>query len=129
MSSTSSLTPQGVADKLLELYALSDTQLKLQAAGISIDFRWWVRNNFDLTADQRLFLKNISNDAALYFGQQCAICFLHRLNINLIYPPPPIDPGYGKWTELLSSLNIGTDGNGALVVQGELTFEMIYKLQ
>lgn len=120
------LTEQGASDKLAELYALSNSALAIQAAAIAVDFKGWMKNNFNLTTEQEDYIDGMNTTASLHFGSQCSTCFLFRLNINLDYPAPPVTPGYGKWVELQSSMVIATDGNGAVTADGELTFAVSY---
>lgn len=120
-------TPEGVEDKLDELYALSDTALAVEAEAIRVNFRKWIRDNFVLSANQANFLTNINDDAAQYYGQECSFCFLNRLDIILVYPDPPTTPGYAKWPVSSNDIEVETDGTGQLAVSGSLTFTMTYK--
>lgn len=121
------LTPTGAEDKLTELYALSDRELATQAMAIMIDFRAWVKTNFDLTTAQELYVDGMNADAARYFGWQCAVAFQNRIDIELIYPAPPTTPGYSKWTGSESTVKMSTDGAGNKRLTGKLTFVIDYE--
>lgn len=120
-------TENGVEDLLNNLYALSDTELELEAADIELDFKGWMEANIDLSAEQILFMDGIKEEAINYYGSQCALCFRHRLEIKLIYPTPPTTPGYSKFPDTSNDIRIVTDSNGGMTVTGSLTFTMVYK--
>lgn len=120
-------TPKGVEDKLNELYALSDSALDLQADAIETNFKLWIAQNFLLNPAQATFLTGIDDPAARYYGQQCSICFQHRLDIVLIYPLPPINPGYAKWPVSSNTIKIEVDDTGQVIASGVLTFTMTYR--
>lgn len=120
------LTPEGAADKLTDLYALSDPALAAHAVAIAVDFKAWVKSNFDLTPAQSTYVNGMNADATRFFGAQCSACFLNRINIELVYPAPPVTPGYAKWTGLESSVSMATDGAGNKDVNGTLTFTISY---
>ena len=123
----SPFTPKDVADKLNELYALSDTALALQADAVETNFKLWFTQNFLLSSAQLTFLAGIDDPAARYYGQQCSICFQHRLDIELIYPDPPTSPGYAKWPVSSNTIKIEVDGTGQVIASGKLTFTITYK--
>lgn len=120
-------TPQGVQDKLEELYALSDPALFAQADAIEADFSSWIVSNFSLSTEQASFLDDINKEALNYFGSQCALCFRHRLPITLVYPAPPTTPGYAKLPETSNTIKVNADNAGNIEVTGSLTFTMIYR--
>lgn len=121
------LTPTGAEDKLEELYALSDRELAVQAMAVMLDFRAWVKSNFSLTTAQNTYVDGINDDAARFFGWQCAIAFQNRIDIELVYPAPPGTPGYSKWTGSESTVKMSTDGKGNKTLTGILTFVIEYE--
>lgn len=121
-------TPQGVQDKLDELYALPDTDLILEASLIKADFRGWIMDSFLLNNDQKTFLSKMNDRACDYYGAQCELCFRYRLNITLIYPDPPTTPGYSKIPESTNTIRIASDDKGNIAVSGDLTFTMLYRM-
>jgi hypothetical protein len=120
------LTSQGVVDLLEELYELSNQDLADQADAIETDFRTWVAENFTLTSPQLTYLGGMAEKDVIYFGQQCAFCFIHRLNISFEYPLPPEPTGYGKWTESTNSTKLQANGSGGTTASGELVFQMVW---
>lgn len=121
------LTPANVDQKITELYALPDADLFEQATAIERNFRTWLSSNFKLTSEQLTYLTNMDDEVVNYYGAQSALCFRHRLPIILVYPTPPINPSYKKWTEATDTIAVGGDGTGNSTVTGSLTFTMIYK--
>lgn len=119
---------KGVEDKLEALYALTDPDLAVEADAIETDFTNWMKANFSLDTQQTAYLDTINMQAIRYYGSQCALCFRHRLDIQLIYPAPPSAPGYSKWLDVTDTIVIGVDGTGNLEVNGSLTFTIAYKL-
>jgi len=119
-------TTEGVQDKLVELYALPDEDLNLQADRIEVFFRDWMDEHFILSSSQKDFMNSMKDEAVNYFGSQCALCFRHRLSILLNYPLPPA-PGYAKWPESSNTIKVSADNQGNILVSGSLTFTMLYK--
>ncbi|PIF45354.1 hypothetical protein CLU96_2356 [Chryseobacterium sp. 52] len=120
------LTPVGVEDKLNELYSLPEADVLVQAEAIRLDFKNWMKDSFILSNNQMLFLEGINDAVALYYGQQCSFCFIHTLDIRLIYPDPPENLRYAKWTGLANDLEVKGNGMGETDISGTLTFTMSY---
>lgn len=119
-------TTEGVQDKLVELYALSDEDLNLQADKIESNFEVWMDENFILNSAQKTFMNNMNEEVLKYYGSQCATCFRHRLTITLDYPLPPAQ-GYAKWPESSNTLKVSGDEMGNSIFSGTLAFTMKYK--
>jgi len=119
-------TTEGVQDILVELYALPDEDLNLQADRIEVFFKDWMDEHFILSTSQKDFMNSMKEEAVNYFGSQCALCFRHRLGIVLNYPLPPT-PGYAKWPESSNTIKVSADDQGNILVSGSLTFTMLYK--
>ncbi|AZA95617.1 hypothetical protein [Chryseobacterium shandongense] len=119
------MTPAGVEDKITELYLLSDTALAAEADAVQGDFKQWVKDNFTLRTDQEDYLDDLNERISTYFGSQCSICFINKLPITLIYPTPPTGE-YSKWTGSSNTLDVKSEGAGAPVATGTLTFEFTY---
>ena len=120
------LTPAGAADKLADLYALTDRELAAQAMAIALDFQSWVKINFDVTAPQITYIDSMNADAVRFFGLQCSAAFLDRIDIELDYPAAPPGPGSTKWLTLESTIKMATDGNGNMQLTGGLKFTVDY---
>lgn len=121
------LTPEGAADKLADLYELSDLALATQAVAIAVDFKSWIKGNFTLTPQQETYVNGMNADACRFYGAQCSACFLNRINIELVYPAPPTTPGYSKWVDSSTTIKMGTDGNGNMRLIGSLIFTISYE--
>jgi len=119
------LTEAGVASKLSEIYALSDPALALKAAAIKADFRDWMDDNFNLTTPQSTFITGMGDEAVQSYGEMCSMCFLHRLDIDFVYPSPPVG-AIGKWVESEDKAKVRTDGSGNVTVTGSATFTVGY---
>lgn len=119
-------TTEGVQDKLVELYALSDEELHLQADKIEVLFQDWMDDNFFLSTAQKTFMSNMKEEVINYYASQCALCFRHRLSITLNYPLPPA-PGYAKWPESSNTIKVSADDKGDSIFSGALAFTMLYK--
>lgn len=120
------LTPTGVAQLLTDLYALSPSQLLVQATAVKANFKKFVADNFRLSTDQKTYLTGLNDQATQYFGDQCWFCFLYKLNITFVYPDPPT-PAYSKYVESKSTAKLATGLVGEPTATGELTFTIIYK--
>ena len=121
------LTPANVQDKLDHLYSMSDPDLALEADAIADDFIGWIDKNFSLTIDQDSYIRGIDSKVIKDYGTQCAICFINRLSITLIYPVPP-GPGYSKWVSFSNDLVVKANDSDIVEATGSLTFEMEYRL-
>ena len=119
-------SPNGVQDKLTALYALSNSELQIQANLIKTDFRLWMNNVFILNSDQQNYLEDLSDTAVDYFARQCSICFINRLPINVQFPGSP-DPDTKKWITTEDSIISSSDGTGHTIISGSFAFSIFYK--
>lgn len=119
------LTPDGVAAKMAELYAMSTVDRLAEATAVETSFRTWVSDNFNLSTDQVTYLTGISNTAASNYGSNCGICFRNLLEIALIAPEP--HPQSSKWLKMTNNILMTTNSSGALEVSGSLTFAFEYR--
>lgn len=74
-------TSTGVADKLTELYALSDSQLETQANDARSDFQTWMTDNFTLTTLQADSLSNLDARFVEYVSFQVYFALSNRLSV------------------------------------------------
>jgi len=118
---------KGVEDKLSALYALTDSALAQQSIAIKTNFKQWLLSSFNFSAAQTAYVENLDPLAADYYGNQCALCFTARLPITLIYPAPPSDPGYAKWSVSDGGLQVESNSAGQAIISGSLTFRIVYK--
>lgn len=91
------------------------------------DFNGWIRSNFALSSAQKDYLDNMDENATDYYAAQCAICFIHRLDISLIYPGAPSTPGYSKYIRSEDTIVLDADGSGNSEATGTLTFIVEYR--
>jgi len=117
------LTPAGVAQKLADLYALSDSALAVEAAAIKNDFGQWIGDNFTLTTAQQTYLNGMDISAMGYYGGQMAICFVHRRPVTLVQDE---ENDQLKLIRTENSLATEADDNGGFVVKGSFTFHIVY---
>jgi hypothetical protein len=82
------LTPTGLADKLDELYLLTDPELQIEAQAIRADFRPWMNLNFDLTPGQVNNLDNLPDDFvhALACNASSAVAFRLPITLSILNP-------------------------------------------
>lgn len=118
-------TPTGASDLLAALYALSDADLQIEADALRSDFKSWVETKFTLDSDQTAYLNGMNDNMTHYLSEQCHLCLINRLTINLEKPPTP--SGYqGKWFKTRNSIE--TSSESGLEATGSFTIEVVYKL-
>lgn len=119
------LTPDGVAAKIAEIYAMTTTNRLAEATAVESGFKTWVSDNFNLSTDQVTYLTGMSNTATDSYGKNTAICFRNMLEIALIKPEPPT--GSTKWIKMTNNILIATNASSAYEATGSLTFAMEYR--
>jgi hypothetical protein len=120
------LTPDGVAAKIAEIYAMTTTNRLAEATAVETNFKTWVSDNFNLSTDQTTVLTGISNLAASNYGYNLAISFRNKLEVALIWPAPPSPPPT-KWLKMTNNILIATNGSGDYEATGSLTFAFEYR--
>lgn len=120
------LTPDGVAAKIAEIYAMTTTNRLAEASAVETSFKTWVSDNFNLSTDQTTFLTGISSSAASNYGYNVGICFRNKLEIALIVPTPPTSPPT-KWLKMTNNILVSTNASGAYDAAGSLTFAYEYR--
>lgn len=119
------LTPDGVAAKIAEIYAMTTPNRNAEATAVETSFKTWISDNFNLDTDQTTYLSGISSAAASNFGLNCGIAFRNMLQIALITPTPRTPPT--KWLKMTNNILIATDENGAYEATGSLIFAYEYR--
>ncbi|HEY9561621.1 MAG TPA: hypothetical protein VIR29_12630 [Anseongella sp.] len=76
-------TPEGVQQKLGELYNLSDAQLLAQAQQLNMNLRPWVEENFELNAAQKKYLSKVPEEILFTWGAQFAAAIANRGTITM----------------------------------------------
>lgn len=117
--------PDGMKDKIAQIYALSDTALAVQAGLVKADLVAWVNDNFTLTTDQATYLSNIDNKWIDYNADQMSFCFLYRVPVILIQPVPV--PGLDKLFVSKPALEVTANSDGTITVTGEYIFRAYYR--
>lgn len=80
------LTPAGIASKLADLYALSDSLLRAEAVLIRDDFRNWMDDNFTMTTDQEGYLDGFPADYEEFLADMLYVAVKNRRPV--VYTPP-----------------------------------------
>lgn len=119
------LTPDGVAAKVAEIYAMTTPNRLAEASAVETSFKTWMSDNFNLSTDQGTFLTGISSSAASNYGYNCGICFRNLLEIALIVPTPRTPPT--KWLKMTNNILISTNASGVYEATGSLTFAFEYR--
>lgn len=119
----------------IELYALSNPELHLEAEKIRADFKSWMNGHFILSQDQLQFLSNINDEARTFIAFQTSFAVKNRLPVylNKILKNPGIQinageepPVDGKIIRTKSKLTAGSDNQGGFNPSGELEIEISY---
>jgi hypothetical protein len=82
-------SPEGVQQKMSDLYALNDADLTLQANLVESDFRQWIADNFSLDTTQSAFLNNTDDRFIAHASGTSSLAIRNRLSIILIRPSIP----------------------------------------
>ena len=120
-----SFTPDGVENKIDEVYAMTTINRMAEASAIESGFKTWISDNFNLDTPQTSFLTGLDSTVASNYGAACALAFRHMLGIALIVPTPRTPPI--KWVHLNNNIVVSGDGLGGTEVTGSLTFEIEYR--
>ncbi|SEL41601.1 hypothetical protein [Parapedobacter koreensis] len=116
----------GLQELLMQLYALSDSELEVVADSAATDFTGWVLNYFELSPSQVAFLQSLNPQFIVASGVDTAVVLRHRLPINLIKPESAaVRPQTDKLIRRESNLEETSTGSGTVTASGVLTFEII----
>lgn len=99
-------TDQGVADKVTELYRLTDSQLSAQAGLIRQDLTSWLINNFLFSRPQLDYLGTMDVVYLSYIASNLAIAIENRLSVSLKSQTPPLHPIIAKWLTMVVMLDL-----------------------
>lgn len=98
-------TSQGVADKVAELYRLSDDALSAQAGLIRADIRPWLAGNFSLSQTQSTYLATMDNVYLSYISFNLAIAIQHRIQVDMVAMLPG-ELVIAKWITVIVSFEL-----------------------
>lgn len=97
-------TPQGIADKFVELYEFGDEELILEARAISFNFKLWVKDNFILNVRQEQELEQTPLSVQMYWSHLLATVLLGRHSVEMpVYEENPTGP---QTLSIISSLTM-----------------------
>jgi hypothetical protein len=82
-------SPEGVQQKMNDLYALADAALFIQADLVESDFRQWIVDNFSLDTTQTSFLNSTDDRFIAHASSASGLAIRNRLSIILIRPSIP----------------------------------------
>lgn len=119
------LTPNGVAAKLAEIYAMTSANRLAEASDVEANFGGWITANFNLTTEQATFLSGIAVASADEYGSNVGICFRNQLQIALAIPTPKDHAR--KWLKMTNNIITSTNSTGQLEYSGSLLFEYEYR--
>lgn len=122
-----SFTPAGAEAKMVDLYALPDNDLKIQADAINADLRAWVNDNFTLSSQQQAYLTNLDELTANYIGNQCSLCFLNRLPVILMQEEPSDDLPQLKFIRTENTIRTNSNDTGIFSASGTFIIRIVYQ--
>jgi len=124
---------EGLQRLLVFLYGLSDAELQAEAEALRLDFRAWMIEYFDFSPSQVLYLEEMADVLASYFGTVCGFYVGSRWPIELIKEDGEVgaagDPPVWKIVrseDVLNPDNARAAGDAEPIVMGQLTIEIVY---
>lgn len=138
---------EGLQRLLVFLYGLSDPELQAEAETLRLDFRAWMMLYFEFSASQVLYLEEMADVLASYFGTVCGFYVGSRWPIELIKEDGAAlgkaavaaergageglagDPPVWKIVrseDVLNPDNARAAGDAEPIVMGQLTIEIVY---
>jgi len=133
---------EGLQRLLVFLYGLSDAQLQAEAEALRLDFRAWMMLYFDFSPSQVLYLEEMKDVLARYFGAVCGFYVGSRWPITLIKEDGAAsaaergarvgDPPVWKIVrseDVLNPDNARSTGDAEPTVTGQLTIEIVYSIK
>jgi len=137
---------EGLQRLLVFLYGLSDAELQAESEALRLDFRAWMIRYFDFSASQVLYLEEMADVLARYFGTVCGFYVGSRWPIELIKEDGAVgaaergagadadglagDPPIWKIVrseDVLNPDNARSTGDAEPAVTGMLRIEIVYK--
>lgn len=85
------LTTEDVSALTTELYALSDSELLLEADAIAADYLGWMEDKFDLAPEQITYISSAPTQMQKFWGYLYAASFASRgpITFGALPPNPP----------------------------------------
>ncbi|WP_025144928.1 hypothetical protein [Pedobacter jeongneungensis] len=117
-------TEDGVAAKESELYALPDTNLKIETALIRSAFKNWIADNFALDSNQASYLQLIDPKFIDSISTEVADSIENQLPIKIEFPLQTIG---AKFLEKGNALIYTFEPNNGVKVTGQLQIRIFYQ--
>lgn len=114
----------GVQQKFSALYAMSDSDLFIQAEAIRGDLKAWLQNNFTFESHQQLYLDGLNADFLLNAGDNTSFAVRYRRPINVEFPIE-VQPA-SKLIRMVNTTTPTNTGTG-IAVEGSLSFIIFYE--
>jgi hypothetical protein len=119
-------TPAGVQQKQVDLYALSNNALLVEANAIRNDLKAWLITNFIMTAAQQTYLNGMSSQFIQLASCRTGFAVENRVPIVLDAPTPLPPPSMSKIVRTKDFMNGAYSQASGFVVTGQLVFELVY---
>lgn len=120
-------TNAGFIDLQIQLYAMTDVELKAEAQIIQSDFINWMENNFDLSNKQVFFLENLDTRVTQLVSFLTSFAVENRRPISLHKEdPPPDDNDQGKILKPKSTLSASAGLREPFNATGQLEIHVQY---
>lgn len=120
-------TQAGFESLQVELYALDDALLQLEADAIVLNFKGWMYKHFDLTLSQMNFMDQVDQRCIYFLETQTSFAVNNRLPISLAKGEPTNGEETGKVIKPKSSFTVTAGNNGNMVVEGDLHIQIYYQ--
>lgn len=120
-------TPIGLQDKLIELYALSDAALFLEAKLLSSDLQVFLDNHFIFSAEEKDYITAMDARTTFGIGSRIASTLLIRGVITMKEVPVQSQPRRPKEIIVSGDGTIHWDDDGQ-ILDGDLSIEIDWEL-
>lgn len=117
------LTEKGAQTKQNELFSLAQTELDAHAIALATDFRTWIGENFELSADQQDYLNSADDDFLRLLSSVVFTGIRNRLPINFTVSPITLA---AKRFETKARLDFDYEWGGSIEKSIDINLEIIY---
>lgn len=76
-------TPEGVAQKMDQLYAQSPTAIEAEAVAVETNCNGWIADNFELSPTQIDYMTSLGSTFSIETGDSLAHAFRHRTPVTM----------------------------------------------
>lgn len=116
----------GVQAKQVELYALSNNDLLIEANAVRSNFSAWMNTNFILSAAQQSYIASMDTTFVNFLASNVGLAIEHRLSITLTAPFPLPAPSISKMIELEPRLIPTYNQSSGVTVTGDIIIRLTY---